>query len=240
MGDLTLLYSTANRIDEGVRERIANNLLEATRGQYPIISVSQKTIGLGRNICVGDIGQSKYNFFKQVLIGARLVKTEYVACVDDDVLYAPEHFLYRPGNTFSYETNYWFLLPERDKFFWRVHQEEKRGGMWGCICKTELLVSNLSRRYDLYPTDPFVQEGTPWLVWGEPGIADEFYGMKSNFIKHASQEPCLVFVHKEAMGTRQLSRFHRRYGHPLPEDTRKKLPRFGSVEQVVNKYFGGN
>ncbi len=94
--DLTLLLYTANLIPDDVAARLRAYLLEVTEGQYPVVSVSQRPIDFGRNLCVGEIGASKYNAYKQILIGLRAVDTEFVACVDDDVLYVPEHFQQRP------------------------------------------------------------------------------------------------------------------------------------------------
>jgi len=232
MSDLSLLYCTDNVMPERTRKKIADYLLEVTGGRYPVVSVSQEPIRLGKNICVGDIGKSKFNMYKQVLTGAREVKTRYVACVDDDTLYSPEHFLHRPDDdVFSYETNYWFAQPEKD-YYWRVHDVSKRGGMWGCISSTKLLLDNLTQRFRVYPTPP----PSPFL-WGEPGINDRPYGMISKYVRHHSEKPCVVFVHKLSMGYTQLRRFHRRYGHPLPEDKTESLEQFGSIKDLWDKYW---
>jgi len=94
MPDLTLLLATANRLPDETARRIRKNLLDVTQGRYPIVSVSQKPIDFGYNICVGEIGANKYNCYRQLYIGAQAVETKYVAVVDDATLYTPGHFDY--------------------------------------------------------------------------------------------------------------------------------------------------
>ena len=95
-GDLTLLLATANLLPDETARRIRLALLYVTGNRYPVVSVSQKPLDFGYNICVGEIGVNKYNAYRQLYIGTLAVKTEYVAVVDDDVLYAPGHFEHYP------------------------------------------------------------------------------------------------------------------------------------------------
>ena len=233
MNDLTILLATANKMPEETNEKIRQNLLLITNGQFPIVSVSQKPIDFGQNICVGDIGQSKYNEFFQILLGVRGIETKYTAVVDDDTLYSIEHFSQRPpSGKFLYERNYWFAQIGKDEY-WRVADDNKKGGMWGCIAETELLIHNLETRYKKYPTDNDLP-----AMWGEPGKFDELYGLPKNtayFVK--SEKPCVIFIHNTAMGGVQLSRFRRRYGDPLPENKTKNLDGFGDAKDLINKYW---
>jgi len=232
MNDLTILLKTANQLNEDTAKKIRDYFLKVTENKYPIISVSQKPLDFGKNICVGEIGASKYNSYKQDLIGVREVKTKYVACIDDDTLYTSEHFLYRPpDDTFSYETNYWFAEPGKD-FYWRVNDINKRGGTWGLISDTKLLLDNLTRRFEIYPAP-----SKDFILWGEPGINDGPYGVASKYERRYSKKPCVVFAHKLSMGYTQLKRWHRRYGHPLPEDKTESLKQFGNAKDLFNSYF---
>ena len=95
MNDLTIIYYTANLVPDSFFKKTSEALLKAA-GEVPIISVSHKPIELGKNICVGEIGQSVLNIYKQVLIGCKEATTKYVAMAEDDTLYPPDHFEYRP------------------------------------------------------------------------------------------------------------------------------------------------
>ena len=108
--DLTVIYYTANYLNNRFADRVREQLIRVI-GQTPLISVSHKPMDFGENICVGDIGRSVYNIYKQVLIGARAAKTKYVATAEDDVLYSPDHYLYKPEpGTFAYDVNKWSIF----------------------------------------------------------------------------------------------------------------------------------
>lgn len=110
MADKTIIYYTANRESEALTKLVQKTLLEAADG-LPIISVSQKPIDFGENICVGDVGFSSHNSVRQVLIGAEKATTRYVALAEADCLYPKEHFRYKPRNDkiFWYDRNVWML-----------------------------------------------------------------------------------------------------------------------------------
>jgi len=235
MNDLTLIYYSANAILESVAQKVRDNLLKVTENKYPIISVTQKPINFGKNICVGEIGKSKYNEYKQILIGAKEVKTKYIACVEDDVLYSPEHFMYRPpADIFAYENNYWFAQIRKD-FYWRV--TGKMWGMLGCIVERETLIRVLSRRYELYPVYPEDSEATRYLQWGEPGFEEKCFGTDIGHIGFASENPCVMFVHESSMGYKQLLGYRRRYGTPPAEDVAFNLEQFGKLPELWKEYW---
>jgi hypothetical protein len=111
----------------------------------PIISVSQKPVSLGTNICVGEIGRSITSIFMQVLAGALAAETKYVAIAEQDNLYPKGCFSYRPprDDTFYYNLN--FLI---------LHHEGDLSGLYGAyngfrfsfsqlVCNRELLVKAL-------------------------------------------------------------------------------------------------
>jgi hypothetical protein len=235
--DLTLLYYTANAIQDSAAQKVRDNLLKVTENKYPIISVSQKPINFGKNICVGEIGKSKYNCYKQILTGVREVETRYVACAEDDTLYTKEHFEYRPpDDIFVYESNYWFAQINKD-FYWRIGDISKRSGMWGCITKTETLLKNLTKRFEIYPTNPWADGAKPKILWGEPGYNDQIYGMQNKRTVIESEKPCVIFIHEVAMGFKQLLGHRRRYGNPLPEDVCYELEGFGNIKELWKEYW---
>jgi len=167
MKDLTIVYYSANKLPEHIAQNFRRELVEAVGNMIPIISVTQKPIDLGKNICVGDIGQSYYNLYKQMYIGVQEVKTKYVATVEDDTLYVMEHFKYRPtsDDTISYNESMWFL--DRDVFWNR-----KGTGTFGCIAPTQLLTKVLGQRYEKYPTEPMPRDSQKYK-WRDPGQDDK-------------------------------------------------------------------
>ena len=81
----TILYYTSNRENEEFEEKIRQNILENC-GDLPIISISQKPIDFGKNICVGDVGHSYLNEWRQILIGAKKARTKHVILCEADFL----------------------------------------------------------------------------------------------------------------------------------------------------------
>lgn len=235
MNDLTILYYTANRLPEVVGFRIREHLQRQHLG-YRVVSISQKSIRLGYNVCVGDIGANKYNAYWQIWCGLEFVDTEFVATVDDDTLYMPEHFDHRPPpGEFWYETNYWFCQDGKDHY-WRPAEIEKRGGMLGCLARTETLRANLEARFAKFP-DPSAPL-PPW--WGEPGDpnGDKQYGRADTLRRVTSARPCVVFIHERSMGYTQFRRWHRRYGQPRPENMADTLPGYGTVADLRREFWG--
>ena len=94
----TVIYYTSNREDEKFEKVIRDNLRKAT-GDLPIISVSQRPIELGKNICVGEVGVSNQNAHRQLQIGCKAAKTPFIHIAEADCLYPPEYFQYIPPTT---------------------------------------------------------------------------------------------------------------------------------------------
>lgn len=98
MKDLfTIIYYTSNKEDEDFEAKVRQKLLEVS-GDIPIISVSQKPIDFGKNICVGEVGASYLNLYRQVEIGCKEAKTPFVISAEADCIYPPDYFNFIPPN----------------------------------------------------------------------------------------------------------------------------------------------
>ncbi len=149
--ELTIIYYTANREPKGLAKLVRKTLREAADG-LPIISVSQKPIRFGKNICVGDVGFSGHNSVRQVLLGVMEAKTRYVALAEADCLYPKEHFRYKPKSDriFWYDRNVWLLHPEG-------FEEFRKTSIAGIIVNREKIIRainiSLKGRDLWYPKD---------------------------------------------------------------------------------------
>jgi hypothetical protein len=206
--DLTIINYTANRVPEQWRKYWTEKLLEAA-GDLPIISVSQKPIDLGTNICVGDIGCSSYNIYKQMLIGAKAAKTKYVALAEDDTLYSHHHFhFHRPhDDTFAYDLNKWSIYTWTHPALFHL---KRRKTCCTMIAPRELLIETLEERFKKYP-DP---NNYPRKLFGEPGRndyekgmgvkerkAEEVYSIVSNIVfSHPNSEDYMHVKTRKALG----------------------------------------
>lgn len=211
MSDLTLLFYTANRVEPRMMDVAMDNLKAYG---YPIISVSQKPMDLGHNICVGDIGQSAENIYKQVCIGLEHVKTPYVALVEDDCLYIPEHFEHR-SECFAYNTNRWLLHADSEP---HTFSYRERCILCQLIAPTELLRKWFDERNKIT---------VPENAIGEPGVADHRAGIKPAFRygSFKTSSPNVVLCHRANTSGR---RYH---GKDAPEQT--ELAPWGDAETLL-------
>ena len=197
MQDITILYYTSNVLWDRAQENVRKQILYSAPYNTPIVSVSQKPLDFGMNICVGEIGKSYYNCYKQILTGARTVKTKYVVCCEDDTLYPQEHFFHRPtsDDVFAYNNHMWFF---EKTGYWRKPGDH---GMCGCIAPTELLIKTLEPRFKLYPVAPVLKPGQKERYWQEPGRYDHKYGIPDAKIEmFQTVIPLLTFNYFKALG----------------------------------------
>lgn len=220
--DITIVYYTANMIGDGVAKLIRDDLLNKVKGSR-IISVSQKPLNFGDNICIGESGQSVWNLFRQVLIGAKEVKTKFMACAEDDYLYSKDHFsfyFYR-DDTFYYDSNRWGLNQD-GRFFWRPRT------IFGmCLAPTKMMVETLEARFDKVksPNSPYIK------YFSEPGKYEGNYGIPEVRMERVYLDsPTITFNHRDSMGKRRMIR-----------DTdiiKRDLPPWGDGQKLWKEYMG--
>lgn len=86
--------------------------------------------------------------YRKMLKGAKQATTPFVAVIEDDVLYPPEHFTYRPDlDTFAYNMHRWGL------FTWGIPTYNWRNRVSNCslIAPRELLIEALEERFAKHP-----------------------------------------------------------------------------------------
>jgi len=221
MSDLTIIYYTSNYLDEKnpyFLENTKKQLLKAA-GDLPIISVSQRPTKIGQNICVGSIGRSHFNIYKQILIGAKAAKTKWVAMAEDDILYSEQHFNFQffvkqeflDGDYFLYDMNKvsLFTWTRPPMFSFR----SKRKVVNQLIAKRDMLVDAMEERFTrleelrkIWPEDKIEK------YWGDPGRYEGNLGVTvRDTYEFYSWIPSIVFSHEYA------------YGYEFNQGKKKKL-----------------
>jgi hypothetical protein len=167
----TIIYLTDNSLSPEIAG-LCQRVLVREAGGLPIISVSQRPVDLGRNICLGEIGRSWISLYRQLLAGCAAAETEWVAVCEHDCLYTHEHLSYRPvgGGVFHYNTNCWLVQ-------WGGNHPELNGmySYWPrrlvlsqLICRRDLLRESITERLAI------LEGGASWdrefLGYGEPGV----------------------------------------------------------------------
>lgn len=205
----TILYYTGNKKDASferkIRETLWNNSYDSGMN---IISVSQKPLGFGKNICVGDVGASYLNAYRQMYIGAQAVNTEYIVFAEDDFLYPREYFQFNPpGGDFYRYDNTWMVL-------WKGSYYRTRPIGGAQVARRDFIVDKLREYLD-----------------GEPEWADgRYWPAKEDFMGASfelfSGPPVVAFK-----PTNNLSRS----GYSTKEAV-KDLPPWGDVNKLRREY----
>lgn len=214
----TILYYSSNRETPDFEKRIIDSLLEVS-GELPIVSVTQKPIKLGNNICIGDVGASGFNLFRQIFIGLKAITTKFVMSAEADSLYPKGYFDFIPErDDVCYRANKIYVMPDaRDYFFHKIE-----GTVLGQTVGRDFYLSTLEKLF----------EGAPqWLV-EEKNFPKERRGQVDIFTHIERWDPPAPIV------TFKTHRGLRYYTHservPILE-----LPYWGSGKALRAYYFYG-
>lgn len=141
MNDLTLLFVTAGKRPP---QWAVFHQEQLDKLPYPLITLR-------------DEEKMGYEMiYRRMLEGAKQATTPYVAVIEDDVLYPPEHFKYRPEpDTFAYNQHRWALIDYKEPMYsWR-----NRKSNCSLIAPRELMIEALEERFEKWPQGwPFVGE----------------------------------------------------------------------------------
>jgi len=215
---ITVIYYTSNKEDPGFEGRIQENLLKV-RGGLPIISVSQKPIDLGKNICVGDVGHTYFNEYRQILIGAKAAKTLYVIFAESDFLYPQCYFSFEPkgANIYRYR-NIWIVHKDPKIYAYR----RKIHSIGAQICKREYLIKILEKNLEGKPEwsdkEVVIRDRKGFDLFNVPF---EFFG---------DDIACISFKTGDGM---------RRQTNIMPgrENIKLRLPYWGHVSNLRKEYL---
>ena len=226
--NITIIYYTPNYKDETFFEKIREALLK-TIGNTPLISVSQKPLKFGHNICVGDIGRSPRNVFKQMLIGCKEATTDYVGMAEDDTLYHPTQYdaaYLPPLDTFAYNMSRWSICT------WHKPYVFNFVGAWcnsNLIAPRKLLIELLEKRFNTYPD---IEKGK---LWNEPGKYDEKWKLGVYKVKEYGATPTVSFANNDSLAFAFLGARKR-----ISPMRAIEVPYWGRVEDIVKTYYESN
>ena len=148
MNDATIIYCSSNREDERFEQRIRDNIIKNCGG-LPIISVTQKPIDFGLNICVGDdIGVSGFNFFRQTLIACQAATTKYVISAEADTVYPPDYFEFRPErDDVCYRNSNLYVMGDHRDYWYR----KSEGATHSQVINREFYIKTLENLFEGAP-----------------------------------------------------------------------------------------
>lgn len=213
--DLTAVFYTAEEAPDLFRASLQVKLLEALDG-LPLVVIKKPS----------DIPRSQAQIYRQVLQGAKQATTTYVACCEDDCLYSPEHFKFRPKpGHWGYNMNAWNIYTWGEPLF-TYKAPGGRRNLNGLICERQMLIDHLEERFKLWPGEVDIN------IFGEPGKYDNQLGTTP----YPSQDfyvnpPNIVFSHQTnlqfaGLGTRKA----------LGQIRATEIPYWGTAAQIRGLY----
>ena len=215
----TILYYTSNQENQKF-EKWMMGIISENSGGLPIVSVSQKPIDFGKNICVGDVGCSSFNMWRQILIGLKEIKTEYVIFTEADCLYPPEYFDFDPpdGNFYRYN-NVWIVFYRGRAVAYKKHWSNAAQ-----IGKRDYLLQALEEYFEGQP-----QWADKWYATNKDGTRREDYnGVPFEYFK--GEVPCISFKTGKGLTTKTVFKSG-------VKNCLEDLPYWGNVEEMRKKYI---
>lgn len=214
----TILYYTSNKEHPDFERRVQENLLKVCGG-LPIISISHKPIDLGKNICVGDVGASGFNMFRQVEIGCRQAKTDFIISAEADCLYPPDYFEFRPPRLDApYRNSNLYVMPDhRDYFF-----HKKEGATHSQIVGRDFYLKTLNNLFEGAPMWSVEEKNFPKERHGKVDVFDEilYWDTKNPVFQIKTHRGMRYYTHSDRI--------------PISE-----LPYWGSGKSVRAYYLNG-
>ena len=220
MESLTLLYLTLNLVPPAW-VAYQTSLLP----RLPVVSLSRVPMDFGLNV-LQDAPPGLENLQRQMLRGATLAETTYVAIVEDDTLYPPDHFRLRPttDDAFGYNMTLWGLLTWGEPtYYWRNRMLNST-----LIAPRALLIEALEERFAAYPA------GIPesWIgEVGRPGIEKRLGVTPRKAELLWSLDPVVQFAHAHAHDA--LSRSHRKRRSAIRAFD---IPYWGRADALVQRF----
>lgn len=232
MNDLTIIYLTANKLSDHFRKNMQVQL-EIASGDSEIITVSKQPLEFPFNqpgSIIFNTPSTHINIYREALAGVKNAETKYIAIAEDDVLYSPEHFKYRPKNEghFAYNISCWMIYTwvKPAIFSHRILGSRRNHGM--LICERDLYIKAFEERFAKYSDDSKINNA----IWAEPGKYEKNLGVTEYPTEtFYTNPPNIMFSHDDGLSNNTLGHKKR-----LGELRALEIPYWGKAEEVLKLY----
>jgi len=246
MKNKTVIYITDNVLDRDIFLMCQKNILKSI-GDLPLISVSQKPIDFGHNICVGKMERNSLTINKQMMEALKIVKTDFIAIAEHDCLYTKEHFTFVPPDkeTFWYNENVYMLQyysKDNPQYNGMFSFFKKRKVNSQLICGTKIMIQATQDRIDMM-SDPAWFKRYPSGRIGEAGAMDYDHAMRlarGKSIAHVREKlKQYLSKYKGKNWRTTIPNVDIRHSNNLTKNRRGtkrryKLPYWGTMEEIFN------
>jgi hypothetical protein len=223
MRDLTCIYYTHNKERPEFEARIQRTLWHSLKKVgAKLISVSQKPIDFGYNICVGDVGISGNNTWRQFQIGVEAANTKYVCPAESDYLHPIEYFTFNPPSDKCLYIGQplYVLFAQRKRT--KVFAPKPEGSEAAMVVNRDYILNMLNKMWDgrRYNKEDHwiakdIRQNLPYLF--KQGKC-EYFNMSA---------PLVTFKTDENMHRRTRTVFEGRIS---------ELPYWGTAQHLIRKY----
>jgi hypothetical protein len=153
MNDLTVIYLTLGELPFKWRQFHMGHLLKAV-DERQLVVISKEPMELGRpdtEYLIQSSPSSAWNVYVQLLRGAKLADTKYIAVAEDDTLYPRRHFAdFRPpDNAVAYDMARWSVFSWSETPFFSAI---RRHGNFSMIGPRALIIEALEERQEHWPS----------------------------------------------------------------------------------------
>ena len=208
MNDLTLIFITAGKRPE---QWVKFHQEQLDKLPYPIITMRDEE------------KKGEQMIYQRLLEGAKQATTPFIAVVEDDVLYPPEHFVFRPKmDEFAYNQHRWAL------FNWWKPTYNWRNRVSNCslIAPRELVIEVLEERNAKHPNGwPYVGELGRWRI-------DRVLGTKPRKIVEWHSEIAVIQINHDDASEDRQRRHWKNWGPMKAYD----IPHWGRAEDLIKKF----
>lgn len=224
--DLTVIFLTNNEVPDEWMKFHNECLLEAVDGA-DLIVLSRKEMNLGTLNVLQDKPRSLSNIYYQLLRGAKMAKTPYIAVAEDDTLYSKEHFKYRPKPThIGYNMCHWsvFTWEAKPVYSWR-----NRLGNYSMIAYRDTVIKALEERFAKWP------DGTPDRLTGELAREMVEHNLKVSHLEAEEFETTvgIINMNHDQVASDDLQRRHRKRPGKIQA---LDIPHWGRADNLVKKW----
>lgn len=226
--NITAIFLTQNDLPAAWEKFHFDTLIEELEGAPLIIMSRREYKDLPPNAVqvLQDKPKSFSNIYWQLLRGAKMATTDYIAVVEADTLYPREHFRERPPKgTVGYNMNFWHL------FTWEktpIYSWRNRRGNYSMLSDRLYVIDALEERFKKWP------DGTPDRMTGEIGRSMVEHNLNiSERIVHEFETTVAVVNFQHQYGSDPMQREQRKRGGLVRAFD---VPKWGHAKDLVKKF----
>ena len=203
MDDLTIIYLTVNHMPYRWEQFHLGHLLVAIEDR-PMVVISKEPMEIANahaqarpdtQYLIQTGPPSAWNVYVQLLRGAALADTKYVAVAEDDTLYTRRHFsdFRPPDDAVAYDMSRWSVFSWTKK---PMYSAIRRHGNFTMIGPRQLVVDALEEREEKYPNGR--RPGFGGEI-GRPDVERRLHVRRNKLVEWHCIDPIVNLCHPQGL-----------------------------------------